>query len=366
MQAPRTTIWEMPELTPIKHQLLSDYLEWWFPTMLQKHEQIRFIDGFAGPGEYKGHQPGSPIIAIDALRRSVSTREHMNNVAFWFIDDHERRCGHLYGEIRKLQRSYPIIADLKLPTITRGCFARVLNRYLAQEEKKQTTFLPTLTFIDPFGVSDTPISIIGRLMKYPHNDVLITFMHEGVNRCLTQEEKKTQRHILDLFGTEPHQYIEFEGNRVPQICALYRRQLHVVAKIPYISMLHLQNPQQGADYTLVFGTHCRENLEKMKDIFWKLDPKHGSTYSAPPPNQPYLMPPEPDYASLARELRSVFREKTVRVCELEEYVLAATKFRKKDIEHALWFLVQAAQVKIVSNGNVKNIICAEEDSISFS
>ena len=282
MQAPRTTIWEMHELTPIKHGLLRSYLEWWFPTMLQKHEYIRFIDGFAGPGEYEGHEPGSPIIAIDTLRHSVSNREQMGKVAFWFIDKHENRCGHLYGQIGKLQRSYPLIADLNTQ-IVYGSFARVLNRFLAVEEKKQTPFVPTLTFIDPFGVSDTPLSIITRLMKYPDNEVLITFMHEGVNRCLTQQGKLTQRHLLEMFGTEPLQYIDLEGDRIGQIRTLYSRQLRIAGNISYVNMLHLQSTSQGTDYSLVFGTHSRESMEKMKDIFWEMDPKYGSKYSAPPP-----------------------------------------------------------------------------------
>jgi three-Cys-motif partner protein len=339
MRAPRTTIWEMPELTSIKHQILHSYLEWWFSTMLQKHDALRFIDGFAGPGEYKGHEPGSPIIAIDALRCSVSNSEQMRKVAFLFIDERENRCGHLYGQISKLQQSDPLITALKF-SITYGCFARVLNRHLAQEEKKQIAVIPTFTFIDPFGVSDTPLSIITRLMKYPHNEVLITFMHGGVNRCLTQQEKLTQRHLREMFGTEPHQYIDLEGDRIEQIRTLYSRQLRIAGNISYVNMLHLQSTSQGTDYSLVFGTHSRESMEKMKDIFWQMDPICGSTYSASPPNQPYLIPPEPDYASLARELRYVFTGKDVKVCELEEYIFASTYFRKKDIEHIIPLLVQ--------------------------
>ncbi len=40
-------------------------------------------------------------------------------------------------------------------------------------------------FIDPFGYSDTPMSIISRLMRYYGCEVLITFMYEEINRFLT-------------------------------------------------------------------------------------------------------------------------------------------------------------------------------------
>lgn len=110
MPAPQTTLWPIDRHTQAKHEILRRYLGAWFPILIQHFQRARIIDGFAGPGEYKGHEPGSPIIAIDALRRSVSNSEQMRKVAFLFIDERENRCGHLYGQISKLQRSDPLFS----------------------------------------------------------------------------------------------------------------------------------------------------------------------------------------------------------------------------------------------------------------
>ena len=58
-------------------------------------------------------------------------------------------------------------------------------------------------------------------------------MHEGVNRCLTQKEKLTQRHLLEMFGTEPLQYIDLEGDRIGQIrrCIADNYELRVIYRM---------------------------------------------------------------------------------------------------------------------------------------
>ena len=64
---PEPTIWPLGEQTPGKHLVLRAYLDAWLSILGMKAKRILFIDGFAGPGEYAGGAPGSPIIALRAL-----------------------------------------------------------------------------------------------------------------------------------------------------------------------------------------------------------------------------------------------------------------------------------------------------------
>src|SRR6266700_2376733 len=105
MKTPKTTIWKMHELTPIKHRILRGYLERWLPTLLSQFERVYILDGFCGPGEYVGGKIGSPLIAIDALRRCTSALEQQRKVTFLFIDNNNRRCSHLYNLIDKQAQS---------------------------------------------------------------------------------------------------------------------------------------------------------------------------------------------------------------------------------------------------------------------
>ena len=65
--APKTTTWELDDHTRGKHEVLRNYMQAWLPVMAKWNGRILFIDAFAGPGEYSGHEPGSPVIALNSL-----------------------------------------------------------------------------------------------------------------------------------------------------------------------------------------------------------------------------------------------------------------------------------------------------------
>ena len=65
---PKDTIWPIEPHTSAKHQILRKYLDAWLPILGTYNKRIVYIDGFSGPGEYTGGEPGSPIIALEAAR----------------------------------------------------------------------------------------------------------------------------------------------------------------------------------------------------------------------------------------------------------------------------------------------------------
>jgi hypothetical protein len=118
-------------------------------------------------------------------------------------------------------------------------------------------------------------------------------------------------------------------------------------------MFRLMNQQNATDYFLVFCTHQREHLEKMKDIFWEVDPVCGYTFSIFEHEQrqrrPHLFPPEPDYDVLKRQLLFDFCGITTSICALEEYILMETPFRRIGYkEHVLKPLELASHISITS------------------
>ena len=58
--------------------------------------------GFAGPGEYEGGEPGSPINALKAVRRHryyADFAEAGKTIEFVFVDKDPEYCRHLRGKI---------------------------------------------------------------------------------------------------------------------------------------------------------------------------------------------------------------------------------------------------------------------------
>jgi three-Cys-motif partner protein len=83
------TIWEIDRHTLAKHAILRRYLEAWLPIMTSWSGRVLYIDGFAGPGKYKGGEDGSPIIALKAARDHRT--KIRSEIVFIFVErDRER------------------------------------------------------------------------------------------------------------------------------------------------------------------------------------------------------------------------------------------------------------------------------------
>ena len=81
------TLWPLGEHTPGKHLVLQGYLKAWYPILGMTQDRIVFIDGFAGPGEYEGGEPGSPIIALRTLKQHAAKMRFSAEVRFLFVED---------------------------------------------------------------------------------------------------------------------------------------------------------------------------------------------------------------------------------------------------------------------------------------
>jgi three-Cys-motif partner protein len=85
MAVPKETIWEIDLHTQAKHEILRRYLGAWFPILSRYSGRIVYIDGFAGPGRYKGGEPGSPLVALDVALTHRKTLD--GELIFLFIDE---------------------------------------------------------------------------------------------------------------------------------------------------------------------------------------------------------------------------------------------------------------------------------------
>ena len=90
------TVWPLEPHTEAKHAILISYLKAWAAIFSRQGEALgieggplRFIDGFAGPGIYDKGEPGSPILALNAILDHEV--ELSAKVRFLFIEKDRRR-----------------------------------------------------------------------------------------------------------------------------------------------------------------------------------------------------------------------------------------------------------------------------------
>ena len=68
---------------------------------------------------------------------------------------------------------------------------------IASTNNEDASHLP-FVMIDPFGVSETPMTTIGRILQNPKSEVFISFMYEWINRF--KDHPNFAKHLDDLFG----------------------------------------------------------------------------------------------------------------------------------------------------------------------
>ena len=339
MAVPREKLWEIEPHTRAKHEILRRYLKAWFPILNSWHNRIIYIDGFCGPGRYKGSELGSPLIALDVARNH---RQAMSGeLVFWFIDERDDRILHLEQELQAL----PIPAHFKVkPTF--GKFHEKLGMVLNDMEAKGSNLAPTFAFIDPFGFSGIPFTLIERLLKQERCEALITFMVDAMNRFLEHPKDRIVQHIVDAFGTdEAVRIAELSGNRIDKLRALYQEQLRRVAK--FVRYFKMCDQQGRTEYYLFFATNHELGHLKMKEAMWKVDPAGEFRFSdATDPNQLVLFESDPTVI-LAKELGDHFRGKGMIPLEtVHKYVENETAYLKKHMRSALQQEEDAGRIKV--------------------
>lgn len=339
MASPKDVVWAIEPHTRAKHEILKRYLQAWFPIMAQRNGRIIMLDGFAGPGEYIDGSIGSPLIALQTLLNHEVALSYGSEVVFYFIEVDTARYKHLE---QLLQHAYP---DGTLPSvitwhIVNDRFDEHLSILLDDLDGARSRIAPTFAFIDPFGYSHTPMSVISRLMDHPMCEVLVNVMYEEANRFLSWENTANDSHLDRLFGSHDWRGIRESSlppeERERRIHDLYARQLEQVGGATYVRGFRMRNKSNRTDYYLFFGTKSLVGLDKMKHAMWKIDPSGAYDFSdTTNPNQAVLFTPEPDAIILRREIITMFTGQTATVRQVEDFVIAKTAFHSGHYKHIL-------------------------------
>ena len=151
-------LWDIEPHTLAKHEILKRYLEAWFPILARYNQRIVYIDGFCGPGRYKGGEDGSPIIAVKQAMNQFGML-HNREVTFIFIDEREDRIEHLRKEIASMATPSNFVFHIQVAQ-----FEETICEILDNLESKNLNLAPTFAFIDPFGFKGIPFSLVKRLL----------------------------------------------------------------------------------------------------------------------------------------------------------------------------------------------------------
>jgi len=325
MGGQKTAVWELDPHTRAKHEILRRYLHAWAPIL--SHGGFRsmlYVDGFAGPGRYAGGEEGSPIIALNAaLAHKASIKA---TLYFVFVEEDVARAGELENVVQGIARPDNFRVKITAGKTFEKGFGEVLSFYKSRDKPLP----PTFAFIDPFGWTGVPFSLVKEIMSYPSCEVLVNFMYEEINRFILHPD---QEHNFDvLFGASDWRDVRAFSKPVERrsfLHGLYLRQLRESANVKYVRTFEMRNDKDVTDYFLFYGTNNLKGLAKMKEAMWKVDESGEFRFSdATNPSQLVFFAKSPDASFLRRAIVGRFAGKETTVREIQEYVLAETPFRE--------------------------------------
>ena len=294
---PKTTLWSLEDHTRGKHMVLRAYMDAWLPIILSKFEKAMFVDAFAGPGEYKNGDPGSPVIALNALAQHSSQHMMIGQIDYVFIEKDRARFDHLKKVIARQRKKDAVPSFCNISTY-KGAFAQALPRLIESNDLQR---IPIFVMIDPFGVSEAGMENIQALMQYPRAEVYVSLMYEWINRFKRDPVFKAP--LDDFFGCPDwaQGIVMPEGKaRKEFFYGLYRKQLKL-SGARHVLNFELYDGNK-LKYALFFATQNDLGCDRMKQAMWRAEPTGGYSFRGDKLGQLSFEPTDFHFNELERAL----------------------------------------------------------------
>ena len=324
------TVWPLEPHTAAKHEILRRYLGAWFPKLAWKRRLV-FIDGFAGPGEYAGGEPGSPLIALNAAIQHKADLTECELV-YIFIERDESRFKHLDDLVSR--QSIP--SHVRCQAL-QGEFTDHMTDILETLDEAGKELAPAFVMVDPFGFAGLPLDLVAKTAQYQRSELLVSFMYESIVRWRSLPQLAS---TLDgLFGCSDWR----QADKLPDSAArkdfllnLYVRQLREVTGMDYVRAFEMMDKGNRTEYFLIFATHHIDGLKAMKRAMWTVDPSGSFQFSdATVSSQLALFSPEPDFDQLKRLIVQRFSGHDVPVEQIELFVVTETPFMENHFKRQI-------------------------------
>lgn len=330
-ESPNDTLWDLAPHTHGKHLVLRNYLNAWLPIMARRNQRILFIDGFAGPGRYRNGEDGSPVLAIKAFLEHYYRPNMQTQVAFFFVENHPARVRHLRQELA------PLMAQLgpqAIAEVREGKFDETMTEVLNRIDEARRQLAPAFVMVDPFGVSDTPMVVLERILRSDKSELYVSFMWEFMNRF--QATGEFPPHLDALFGTPAwRQAFQMQNwrDRKNAVFNLYRDQLKRAGAVHVIRFELFEGAT--LKYAIFFATKHPLGCDKMKKAIWEVDPFGGHSFR-PGDNDTLELFVDVNLAPLKEQLRRLFGGTATLFERMCEWTMTdATYFHSGQLKRAL-------------------------------
>jgi three-Cys-motif partner protein len=342
---PDDTIWDREPHTAVKHDIYDGYLDAWLPIILPSWGSGTYAEGYAGPGIYRGSEPGSPIRALHRLREARAAHPHLEGklARFVLVEKRSDRVARLLEELRR-ELNHPMpngqYHDATLHMIVRqGECETTLPQALTDAGAWEA---PILAVLDSFGGGSTQ-QLLRQFANQRGGEVLVTVEPQHFVRNLDPDRAD------EVFGSAAWRDVErlHADEKRSYISARLVDSIHK-AGFQYVISFGLQT-LHGGELLLQFGTNHPRGLEKLKDSLWRADPIQGARFRDPndPDQMLFDFTPEPELSPLRRLLLANLDSRPGRCAifeQLRTFTNEHTVYRVPHVAAALEYLRSAAAI----------------------
>jgi three-Cys-motif partner protein len=172
-------------LQHVKHNLIRHYLAGWFPKMAlgaTGFPRLLYVDTHAGCGRHQRGQPGSPLVALDALLNHGQCAQILRcaEVRYLLIERDAAARTALQGELSEIPRPHNVFVEAP-----EGDAFDILPQWMADRAQEPSGFGPAFVFVDPFGFS-LPWDLLARILANPHVELFVNVMWRELDMAIGQ------------------------------------------------------------------------------------------------------------------------------------------------------------------------------------
>jgi three-Cys-motif partner protein len=325
------TIWKAEPHTIAKINLLRAYLKAWLSILgtNRRGQQILYVDGFAGPGEYTNYPTGSPIAAIEAANSVLAThagRWIAGDVHCAFIDTDSKLIDHLTRKVAETTKHERVHTYIHAVPFVDG-----LSLVKKEVPGPFTLRHPLFVFVDPFGATGFPFQVMQEILGSPCSEVLINLDADGIDRIFKAGDAASRdKHLTDLFGSDCwRSELDLHGSsldRCKSILTLYKRRLRTIPGVRYVFAFEMRSRAATINYYLVFASQHPHGLEKMKEAMRSFDQNGDFSFCDANVGQMRMFKkdPEEEAGEYAEKMFELCRGRRLLYQELVDYVLNET------------------------------------------
>lgn len=290
---------EYSNLQHVKHALIKNYLNGWFPKMLlgpHGCDRLFYLDTHAGRGKHLNGQLGSPLVALTTLLDHASRDRLLQSteVRFVFIERDAANAAALSQELEAHALPPGVHASAK-----HGDSFRLIDDSVTDFEKGSGKLAPGFLFVDPYGFKLSG-GLLRRLLNYPKVGLFVNVIWRELDMAIRQGQPDATSPLVptlnSVFSGEDWRKIDAEDPdaRADQCADLFRE----ITGAKWGTRIRMLDNGR-VRYFLLHLTRSDAGRDLMKECIWQACPDGGYYASkSDNPQQRILIEPEPNLEPL--------------------------------------------------------------------